>query len=104
MGTTMSTKFHIGNYCSAPTIDVEIITDETIHCECGGELVDANHSSYRLPDYQHRVTGDYDHRPTRKPRCHYCGAEDTLTHRQHAWHDSADCSRCGGSYGFALGD
>lgn len=105
MATTLSTPFHRGNYCSLPTIDVEILEHTTLHCQtCSGELVNANHSSASFPDWQHALSAAYDHRAQPKARCYYCGAEDTVTHTQHAWHDSSDCSRCGGSLGFALGD
>ena len=105
MATTLSTQFHQGNYCSTPTIDVEIVQDQTLHCDkCEGVLM---HTGERWPAQEighERAELDQDHRPSVKPRCHYCRAEGTLTHRTHPWHDSADCSRCGGSYGFALGD
>ena len=105
MATTLSTSFERRNYSTLPSIDVEIIEDTTVHCEhCNGELVNANHSSHPTPDWQHRVSAAYDHRAKRIARCSYCGAEGTVTQHSHAWYDSVDCSRCGGSVGFPLGD
>lgn len=104
MATTLSTDFHRSNYSSLPTIDVDIIDEDTIHCRhCGGELVNAAARGH-FADYQHRRSAAYDHRAEVNPRCYYCRAEGTVTHTQHAWHDSTDCSRCGGSVGYAIGD
>lgn len=104
MASTLETDFHIGNYCSGPTIDVEIVTDTNTHCRhCGGVLLNAAHPT-QFADWQHAIAGDYDHRASPEPRCHYCRAEATTTDNVHPWHTSTDCSRCGGSYGFPLGD
>lgn len=104
MSTTLSTTFTRDNYCSLPTTDVEIITDKTVHCEhCAGEII-YDPAKGVFGGYKHRKDPAEDHRASPIPRCHYCGGEGTVTHHQHAWHDSADCSRCGGSYGFAIGD
>ena len=104
MATTLSTKFHIGNYSSAPTIDVEIDEDPATHCEtCSGEL--AYEHPGRLDPWTH-VDGEPTdgHRGVPARRCVYCRHEGTTTTTQHAWHDSTDCSDCGGSHGYAIGD
>jgi len=105
MATTLATEFRRGNYCTLPTIDVEIITDKTVHClKCGSVLINDDPNSI-FSKWRHQDPAlDDDHRADRMARCHYCGGEGTTTHGMHAWHDSSDCSRCGGSYGFPLGD
>lgn len=103
MATTLGAAFKPGNYCNAPTIDVEILDDTGYHCaHCAQKVIRQEHSYSWRHDDPAAVADD--HTPEVLPRCHYCRAEGTLTANFHAWHTSMDCSRCGGSYGIALGD
>lgn len=111
MTTTLSTKFANANanycYSSPPTIDVEIVDDTTAHCQkpyCN-EVVVNDATAYALPQWRHvNPLLDNDHRAYPAPRCFYCRAENTVTTSMQSWHDSTDCSRCGGSHGYPIGD
>lgn len=108
MTTTLSTQFKRGNYCTLPTIDVEIIpsSDRTPHCAtCGGDLVDTNAGDvWAWPEYTHAVEPDVKHYISRRATCQYCGSDEHTTSHQRSWSDELDCSRCGGTTGFAIGD
>jgi hypothetical protein len=99
-----------GNYCTLPTIDVEII-DPAPYCRyCDGEMV-------------YNPTGDpfghgrYEHKAEPEPgtckfggqvasRCTYCGTNEkgVVTFSHESWSDETSCSRCGGVHGYAIGD
>lgn len=88
------------NYCTLPTIDVEILPD-VHHCKTCGTAI----------TYQPRGGSVWVHNSlvpdhgfiTPKTRCRYCHSEDA-TYHQHAWFDAVECDRCGGVTGYAIGD
>jgi hypothetical protein len=106
------------NYCSRPTIDVEILPRVLICADEDCEAPDLAYIApgwappregerdvYRPGGYVHEEGGRFDHTARPAPQCTYCGADDThLTSKQHAWYDAIECSRCGGVQGWALGD
>lgn len=96
-----------GNYCTLPTIDVEILPD-VHHCKtCDEQLVyDPNGGSYGMGEWLHAdpTIPKAAHYVSPKVRCRYCHSEDDAVYRQHAWHDAVECSRCGGIDGYAIGD
>ncbi|WP_102145614.1 hypothetical protein [Mycobacterium hubeiense] len=94
------------NYCTLPTIDVEILPDIR-HCETCGEPVT------HQPDRKHGLLGGWVHTSSEVPdhgrvsprtRCRYCNSDEHARYVQHAWFDAIECSRCGGVDGFAIGD
>lgn len=94
-----------GNYCTLPTIDVEILPD-IHHCNtCGFLVMYEPHPRGGLGSWAHTdktVPGHGYIAP--KTRCRYCHSEDDATYHQHAWHDAVECERCGGIDGYAVGD
>jgi hypothetical protein len=117
------------NYCSRPTIDVEIINPSAI-CDGRdfippvGESVPGNRGSYGPRCHKPitytphpkgdmwtsgtwtHVDGSTDHYTSPTSRCFYCGNNDPATVRyvQQAWSNQTECDRCGGSHGYAIGD
>ena len=56
-------------------------------------------------NYSSIPTKDVEVLPREPGSCLFCGADKSyLTHRQEAWSDQTECSRCGGSSGYAIGD
>jgi len=108
--TTMTLAHFAGkqsrNYSQNPTINVEILTDETRHCStCGEPALRTNPENlYGLPEYAHVEPTLESHRITLRAVCAYCGSDEHIVARQHAWYDAAECSRCGGVTGWAIGD
>lgn len=94
----------VGNYCSLPTIDVPVIEEPKRECaKCRAE-VRWDERSYRhvhvdisVPDHGYISV---------LPTCHYCGTNDPayVSLKQYPWHDATECTRCGGSTGYAIGD
>ena len=100
MATTLETfaGARRGNYCTLPTIDVEILPD-IHHCQTCGETVIYQqhrwlHGNHLTPDHGWIAP---------KVMCRYCHSEDAVYH-QHAYHDAIECNRCGGVDGYAIGD
>lgn len=103
--TTLTTEYKVTNYSTPPTTDVVIQDHDRsrICAECGGLI--ALVSSTLGGEFAHLGSEDLGHRATPVARCYYCGADGTVTFdHTHSYHDSADCSRCGGSLGYPLGD
>lgn len=94
------------NYCTLPTVDVEILPDVHQCKACNAELVYRPHPkgfAYGTGTWEH-VEGMVDaHRGEPKTRCSYCHSHEAVF-RQHAWHDAVECPRCGGVTGYAIGD
>ncbi|APD19316.1 hypothetical protein SEA_CEPENS_90 [Mycobacterium phage Cepens] len=91
-----------GNYCTLPTIDVEILPDER-QCEKCGVPVVRKESTDLIQRFRHADGSDADHYVSPATRCRYCHSHDAV-YRQHAWHDAIECPRCGGVDGYAIGD
>lgn len=106
-----------GNYCTLPTIDVEIIDPEP-YCAyqgyganrsatpCGRAIHDTKEGPSYMPATWKHVDGNEDHRADRPSQCRYCGTNEfgVVVSKQYAWYDATECSRCGGVVGYALGD
>lgn len=96
-----------GNYCTLPTIDVEIIQPAAYCRKCGGAMV-------WNPKAQHG--GRWEHETPPEPggctsgeaatRCQYCGTNEAgvVVYHQRPYSDEIDCSRCGGVWGYGIGD
>lgn len=106
MTTTLSTEFKRLNYCTLPTIDVEVLTEQPNHCgTCGGEAVNLNAGQgYGLPNWVHTDPEAEQHYISPRPTCTYCGSDEGTTYRQHSWYDAIECTRCGGENGWPIGD
>jgi hypothetical protein len=107
MPTTLATDFgRSRNYCTPPSVDVEIL-EPARHCENCGEAVRYDSSAGLLGTWVH-IDPDLDglHYTAPRPFCDYCHADQAgvVVYRQHAWHDAVECSRCGGVVGYAIGD
>lgn len=92
------------NYCTLPSIDVEILPDVR-HCEkCDGEMV-WDPKAGHFGQHVHADGSDHGYAPP-KLRCRYCFTEDPaeVSFRMDAWYDATECTRCGGVDGRALGD
>ncbi|MFE7198480.1 hypothetical protein [Microbacterium oxydans] len=115
------------NYCALPTIDVEIIDDDSRTCSvCDGEVqYDVRRGQWAHDPADFECEGhepepgrdhefgvevfcdgscNPEHRVQLRDRCTYCGGEGALETTQHAWHDATTCARCGGVVGYAIGD
>jgi hypothetical protein len=56
-------------------------------------------------NYSSLPTKDVEVLPSTPGSCRFCGADKShLTYRQESWSDQTECSRCGGSSGYAIGD
>lgn len=101
----MATTFEVfagrqpASYSSLPTKDVEILAGES-HCRTCGEVVEPDPDRFV---WRHG-SGQEDHPADPRPKCRYCNNDQGIIHRQGAWHDEWECPRCGGIYGFAIGD
>lgn len=107
-----------GNYCTLPTIDVEIIENPEAYCAyqgygenrketpCGRAIHDTKEGPSYSPTSWKHVDGNDDHRAATPSRCHYCGTNEfgVVVFKQQSWSDESECSRCGGVLGFAIGD
>lgn len=92
------------NYCTLPTVDVEILPDVR-HCKTCTHVVSFNPRVGAVGVWVHDTADAPEHgsiQPT--SRCAYCHSEDSVVFIQHAWYDAIECSRCGGVTGFAIGD
>lgn len=91
----------VGNYSTAPTIDVTILPDEY---ECA--VCDQPCRYDSIANKWVHLRGVEPHESPVAPisRCRFCHAQGTLTYTAHAWYDDVACSRCGGHDGYALGD
>lgn len=95
------------NYCTLPTIDVEIVTPAPACATCDREIKEhPTERNWAGPLWVHADTGEREHYIKHRPTCRYCGTNDkgVVVDRQHAWHDARECSRCGGVSGYAIGD
>lgn len=105
-----------GNYCTLPSIDVEIVKrpplcayrgwgESRSETPCGKELVWFKEGSYGLGKHVH-ADGSTDHSAQSHGVCRYCGANgfDEISHHQHAYSDETECARCGGINGYGIGD
>lgn len=117
------------NYCTLPTIDVEILPDVSVCKECRHEIVSVhvpldNGRGYEFTHqlwvhaqdpaaYEVRPVGEFprvkatgDHWASPATRCSYCHTNDpeAVSFVQHAWYDGTHCTRCGGVSGFGIGD
>ena len=91
------------NYCTMPSIDVEILPDVR-HCTCGAEVV-FDPKAGHFGGWAHKDPATPAHGlVTAATRCYYCRSETDAVYRQHAWFDAVECSRCGGVQGYAIGD
>lgn len=94
------------NYCTLPTIDVEILPDVR-HCEiatCGGVVI-YDQDAGTFGAWVHVSADTPDHgRVAVKTRCTYCHSEEAAKCVMHAWYDAIECTRCGGVDGHAIGD
>lgn len=97
-----------GNYCTLPTIDVEIVSPPAYCTKCNGTMVwdpKANHGSGGLV---HETAPDPDvcRWASAATRCQYCGTNErgVAVFHQRAWSDEIHCSRCGGVHGYGIGD
>lgn len=94
------TKRH--NYCTLPTIDVEIL-EPIHHCaKCNGLLV-GSPGKYGMTEWNHAEPVTDEHYTSPKTSCHFCHSENAV-YVQHAWYDATECNRCGGVNGYAIGD
>lgn len=108
MATTFETFTGIArrNYCTLPTIDVEILPDIR-HCDaesCGAVVV-YDPAAGTFGAWVHASADTPDHgRVAVKTRCTYCHSEEDAKYVMHAWYDAIECTRCGGVDGHAIGD
>lgn len=96
------------NYCTLPTVDVEILPDVHLCEKCDVLITYMPHPkgfSYGSGTWVHAVDSPLadEHRISPKTRCSYCHSHEAVF-RQHAWHDAVECPRCGGVTGYAIGD
>ena len=97
-----------GNYCTLPTIDVEILPNVK-HCEtCGREVAWVKTSFAGMWAHVEDEQRDGEEAHIGRPRafCVYCHNDEpgTVEFRQLSWSDEMSCSRCGGVDGRAIGD
>lgn len=103
MATTFElfAKAQIQNYCTKPTIDVDVLpTPENI---CGNCSIPV-HYDMKLHKWLHADENNNCSFVTLRSRCKYCNATDTISVVHHNWYDEYKCSRCGGAEGYAIGD
>jgi hypothetical protein len=98
------------NYCTLPSIDVEILPDVHYCRHCGELLEYVPHPKgpgWGSGNWQHVSSSAEDHSRaacvTPRTRCRYCHSQEAV-YRQHAWHDAVECDRCGAVEGYAIGD
>lgn len=91
------------NYSDRPTVDVEILPDVR-HCDKCDALLKYEPGRYGMGKWLHVVEPAEEHYIRPKTRCKFCNSEEHATYHQFAWHDSVDCTRCGGRDGYAIGD
>lgn len=93
------------NYCTLPTIDVEVLEDQPSLCsKCDKELFYvAGPHTWAIGTWYHADESE-EHYVSPRPSCHYCGANDTVKYTQESWYDKYECSRCAGIYGYPIGD
>lgn len=108
MATTLATFKNAKrlNYCTLPTIDVEILPDIYLCDQCDEPVeYDKGGGTYGLGKWSHVNADAAEHSGwhSRRPRCRYCYSQDAK-YRQHAWYDAVECDRCGGVDGYAIGD
>lgn len=106
MTSTLEKTYKRMNYCTPPKVDVPIIENPELHCTtCSAaiERTEKKNPASLGPAWKHVGGVGDEHYASPKSICRYCGGE-TITRNSQAWHDAFDCSRCGGSYGFPLGD
>lgn len=105
--TTTFQKFsshNVGNYSTRPSVDVDILDEQRVCATCDGVVTWApKGGQYGWGGWVHEA-GASDHRAQALGQCRFCGGQGTLSHRQEAWYDATDCSRCGGVDGYAIGD
>ena len=107
----MATTFEIfkgarsANYCTLPTVDVEVLPDVR-HCETCGQEISYNVDGYTLGGAWQHATTDWSnpHEPRPQARCRYCHTTEGLTFTHAAYSDETRCARCGGVDGYAIGD
>lgn len=92
----------IGNYGSLPSLDVEILVDEPRFTVEGVPVTGVPHDTWGFT----WVTADGKQVYNTNPKCGYCGATtpEFVSHHQHAYYDSVECSRCEGRAGWSIGD
>lgn len=95
-----------GNYCTLPTVDVEILTDASVCEKCGTEVVYDPKAGTYSGKWVHAQPATEDHFVAPRTRCSYCGTQDPseVTYVQAAYSDEVRCTRCGGVNGFGIGD
>lgn len=88
-----------GNYCTLPTINVEIVEPRPACKTCDQPI------TYSGGRYFHS-NGDTEHYASPRPTCRYCGTNepDVVVYHQRSWSDELECSRCGGIDGHPIGD
>lgn len=109
----MSTTFEVyanqrvGNYCTRPSKDVEILPDVRVCASCRTLLEPVplpKGASWGIQSWKHAEPTACESTYIRAAdRCRYCHSQDAK-YRQHAWHDAVECDRCGGIDGYAIGD
>lgn len=105
------------NYCTLPTIDVEIIDPASlcgakhlvdgVFTPCFKPIVDTGETTtWGDPAYGHADGSNAGEYVAHSTRCSYCGTNDPslVKYRQHAWYDAVECERCGGVSGYGIGD
>jgi hypothetical protein len=95
-----------GNYCTLPTIDVEIVDLEK-YCtnkKCG-VLVRWNAKADYFGRHEHIYATECSY-PQTSTTCLYCGCNDPrlVKYKQMSYSDETHCARCGGVSGYGIGD
>ncbi len=92
------------NYCTLPTINVEILEPVRRCAGCGGEIV-LRVDKWKVGRWEHvEDRGDCTWARA-ESSCTYCGATgEAVTFHQQAWSDETHCARCGGVNGYGIGD
>jgi hypothetical protein len=103
-----------GNYCTLPTIDVEILNPPLRCAHCGGTVTRVQNPNPAVTwqdlvlKHEHPTSCRYEESRMGSvvQRCRYCGTDDPahLRNVQASWSDETHCSRCGGVNGYAIGD
>lgn len=96
-----------GNYCTLPTVEVEILPD-VHHCVTCGEQVTFNPTTGFGGSWGHveetGLVAEGPHPARPRVRCGYCHSEAEAEFVHSAYSDETRCSRCGGVTGFGVGD
>jgi DNA-directed RNA polymerase subunit RPC12/RpoP len=93
------------NYCTLPTIDVEILDDPTRCATCDDTLYLVP-DRYGLSRWTHSHGDNDQHYARALTRCTYCGTQDPaeVEFVQASYSDETRCTRCGGVNGYGIGD